>query len=101
MGGAAAGQRAFPTPGMPGAGLGTNAVAQTQNPAVLPNLSPMPILSKAQPLKPLSPMSGRVIQPGQAAIPVGQSPHNPWGANRGGSGLMPLYRRPRTMPEYA
>lgn len=78
-----------------GNGLGNNAVAQIQAPANQPNLRPMQPL---QAMKPMTPSMGKSLQPGQAAFPTGQSPMNPWGMNRGGSGMIPLYRRPRTMP---
>jgi|SRR5262252_6268652 len=87
--------KAFPTPGLPGNGLGSNAVAKMQAPATQPNLRPMQPL---QAMKPMTPSMGKSLQPGQAAFPVGQTATNPWGQNRGGSGLMPLYRRPGTLP---
>jgi hypothetical protein len=91
--------KAFPTPGVAGNGLGNNASAQAQAPALQPNLQPMPVMRPAQPLKPMSPSMGNVLQKGQAGIPTGQTAMNPWGANRGGSGSLPLYRRPGTMPD--
>jgi hypothetical protein len=95
--GAGAG-KAYPTPGRIGAGLGSNALAMSQAPALQPNLKPMQPLNAAQPLKPMTPSMGASLQPGQAAFPQGQTPYNPWGSNRGGSGMLPLYRRPGTMP---
>lgn len=91
--------KAYPTPGRMGAGLGSNFVAQAQAPANQQNLQPMKPLQSAQALKPVTPSMGKALQPGQAAFPVGQTPYNPWGSNRGGSGMLPLYRRPGTMPE--
>jgi hypothetical protein len=89
----------FPTPGVAGSGLGNDASAQAQVPALQPNLQPMPVLKSAQPLRPMSPSMSKSLQKGQAAFPVGQTPMNPWGANRGGSAKLPLYRRPGTMPD--
>jgi hypothetical protein len=91
--------KAFPTPGVAGNGLGNDAASQLQAPALQPNLQPMPVMKSAQPLKPMSPSTGKVLQKGQAAFPVGQTPMNPWGMNRGGSSKLPLYRRPGTMPD--
>lgn len=87
--------KAFPSPGAAGSGLGTNAQAQLQAPARQPNLGAMQPL---QALKPMTPSMGKALQPGQAAFPVGQTPMNPWGVNRGGNGLKPIYRRPGTLP---
>lgn len=101
MGGAIAGGRAYPTPGVEGSGLGTNAVQAAQAPALQPNLRPMqplPSAQSAQALRPLTPSMGASLQPGQAAFPTGQSPTNPWGINRGGSGSIPVSRRPGTLP---
>jgi hypothetical protein len=91
--------KAFPTPGVAGNGLGNNASAQAQVPALQPNIKPMPTMSPARPLQPMSPSSNRSLLKGQAALPMGQTPRNPWGMNRGGSGALPLYRRPGTMPD--
>jgi hypothetical protein len=90
--------KAFPTPGVAGNGLGTNAVTAAQAPALQPNMRPMQPLQSAQALKPMTPSMGKALQPGQAAFPVAQTPSNPWGVNRGGSGMLPLYRRPGTLP---
>jgi len=92
--------KAFPTPGAIGTSLGSNAVSMAQLPGVVP-LQATPASTAAQPLKPLSASQGTVLQPGQAAVPVAQTPSNPWGADRGGNGLLPLYRRPGTMPGLA
>ena len=99
MGGAVAGGgRAWPTAGLIGNGLGNNALAAAQAPALQPNLNPMPPLSASQTLKPLTPSMGRALQPGQSALPVAGTPTNPWGVNRGGSGSIPVSRRPGTLP---
>jgi hypothetical protein len=90
--------KAFPTPGAAGNGLGSGGVAALQVPSNQPNMQPMPSMTSAQPLKPMTSSMGKSLRPGQAAFPVGQSPTNPWGQNRGGSGMLPLYRRPGTMP---
>jgi hypothetical protein len=90
--------KGFPTPGQLGTGLGNQAMAAASVPNLQPNLQPMPTMTPAMALKPMSPSRGKVLLKGQAAFPVGQSPMNPWGANRGGSGKLPLYRRPGTMP---
>jgi hypothetical protein len=90
--------KAFPSPGMAGNGLGPRALDPLQAPAQQPNMQPMPPMSAAQPLKPATPSAGRALRPGQAAFPTGQTARNPWGSNRGGSGMLPLYRRPGTMP---
>lgn len=84
--GAGAG-KAFPTPGAVGSGLGPSASLQAMTP-----MQPM------AGIKPLSANSGMALRPGQASPPVGQSPMNPWGKGSGGSGSLPLYRRPQTMP---
>lgn len=97
MGGISGG-RAFPTPGVAGNGLGSNAVSAAQAPSLQPNLQPMKPLQSTQPLKPMTPSAGKALQPGQAAFPTGQTPMNPWGVGRGGSGALPLYRRPQTLP---
>lgn len=90
--------KAWPTPGAAGNGLGTLALNRMQAPSNQPNLQPMPSLQSAQPLKPLTPSMGKSLMKGQAAFPVGQTAMNPWGINRGGSGMLPLYRRPGTLP---
>jgi hypothetical protein len=64
-------------------------------PTPLQAASPTPALP---PHKAFHPMKGPVLRKGQASIPVGQSPMNPWGKGRGGSGMLPLYRRPGTLP---
>ena len=90
--------KGFPTPGLAGTGLGRSGIEPLQAPSQQPNMQPMPTMTAAQPLRPTTPSMGKSLQPGQAAFPVGQTPTNPWGANRGGSGALPLYRRPGTMP---
>lgn len=89
----AAGAKANPSPGLPGTGMGSSSTAMAWPSA---NLKPMQVL---QAMKPMTPSQGQSLRPGQAAPPMGQTPYNPWGKNRGGSGLLPLYRRPGTMPE--
>ena len=96
MGGAIAGGRPWPTPGVAGNGLGTNASIAAAAPAQQPNLQKMPVLNPTQPLTPAT--VGRSLQPGQAALPWGQSPMNPWGLGRGGSGKLPISYRPGTLP---
>jgi hypothetical protein len=93
--------KAFPTPGVAGNGLGNLAIQPMQAPSQQPNMQPMQPLQAATALKPMTPSMGRVLQKGQAAFPVAQTPMNPWGVNRGGGGALPLYRRPGTMPEAA
>jgi hypothetical protein len=95
--GAGAGN-APPTPGVMGSGLGSLAQMKATAPAQQPNYQPMRPLQPAAPLKPVTPSMGKALLPGQAAFPVGQTPWNPWGSGRGGSGTLPLYRRPGTMP---
>jgi hypothetical protein len=90
--------KAWPTPGMAGTGLGSSGLTQQQAPSNQPNMRPMPTLNNAQPLQPITPSMGKSLSPGQAAFPVGQTPMNPWGQNRGGGGLLPIYRRPGTLP---
>lgn len=87
--------KAFPTPGVVGSGLGTTGVTSSQGATASQALKPM---------QPLTPAKGAVpgantMQTGRPNPPTGQTPMNPWGQNRGGSGMLPLYRRPGTMPE--
>jgi hypothetical protein len=110
MGGAATGGRPFPAPGQIGSNLGMNYVQRAQDPAQLPNLRPMqplptqtasqilPALAGVRALTPITANQGVALQPGQAAFPTGQTASNPWGINRGGSGAMPLRKRPGTLP---
>jgi len=90
--------KAFPTPGQPGSSLGGNALALRQSPALQPNYSQTPTLKPTAPLMPMTGNQGKSLQTGEAAIPTGQTAYNPWGQNRGGSGSLPIYRRPGTMP---
>lgn len=99
MGAGAASSKAFPTPGVAGSGLGSNAVAA--NALAWPNstLRPNRPTESAQALKPMTAAQGQSLSTGQAPqAPFGQTPYNPWGQNRGGSGLLPIYRRPQTLP---
>lgn len=98
MGGAIAGGKAYPTPGIPGAGLGLQNQLIQAAPALQPNLNPIPSFSATQPLKPLTPSMGKSLMPGQPAFPTGQTPVNPWGVGRGGSGTIALSKRPGTLP---
>lgn len=98
MGAGAGTTKAFPTPGAVGTGLGSSGVMQ--NTMGFANLfKPTRPAESAQPLKALSASAGTALQPGQAPMaPTGQTPYNPWGSGRGGNGLLPIYRRPGTMP---
>jgi hypothetical protein len=61
---------------------------------------PTPLQATA-PISPLAPHrahKGISLRKGEASLPVGQSPMNPWGKGSGGSGMLPLYRRPGTLP---
>lgn len=92
------GGKAWPSPGIAGNGLGTNARLEQADPLNLPDYRPAQPLNASQPLKPLSLSRGRSLQPGQAAFPIAQTASNPWGAGRGGSGAIPVSRRPGTLP---
>jgi hypothetical protein len=84
--------------GAAGSGTGSGTVSPmqpTRGTSPLGNLAGLAPLSK---LAPLNPDKGTALRTGQASIPVGQSPMNPWGKDRGGSGKLPLYRRPGTLP---
>ena len=98
MGGAIAGGKAWPSPGVMGTGLGTQNQLLAAAPANQAPLQPTPSINPARALTPTGPNQGRSLLAGQPAFPTGQSPLNPWGINRGGSGAIPLSRRPGTLP---
>ena len=73
-------EKPSPSPGVPGSGPPSSSLQVTS------------ALTPLAPMAPLSPSAGNSLRTGQAAPPRGHSPMNPWGANRGGSGMLPLYR---------
>ena len=78
--------------------MGANAgkgFPQSEGTAALGHLAALAPLAK---LAPLNPHKGIALRTGQASPPVGGTPMNPWGRGSGGSGKLPLYRRPGTMP---
>ena len=88
--------RAWPTPGQEGNGLGN--IARLDAASIQPDYRPTQALTPSLPAKPLAIQTGRSLAPGQPAFPTGQSGANPWGVGRGGSGAIPIYRRPQTLP---
>lgn len=98
MGGAIAGGKAWPTPGVSGTGLGIQNQAMQAMPALQPNFRQASSFAATQPLKAIQPSMGKNLMPGQPAFPTGQTPVNPWGVGRGGSGTIAVSKRPGTLP---
>jgi hypothetical protein len=77
----------FPAPGALGQTQGSNTLSMAQPPTMTPMqpIKPIPPIPPIQPLQPNITPPG-ALAPGQASIPTGQTPLNPWGVGSGGPG---------------
>ena len=91
--------KSFPPPSTVGGPQGANPVNTAAAPVAAPTLPGQPAMAPATPAAPTPPYGaqGAALMPGQAAPPQAGTPLNPWGINRGGSGMLPTYRRPGTL----
>jgi hypothetical protein len=95
--------KTFPQPSAVGGSQAVSPLNAAQAPIAAPllggaNQATM-AATPAVPAAPTPPMGakGTALMPGQASPPIAGTPLNPWGVNRGGSGLIPTYRRPGTL----